>query len=184
MHEGAESPLALGAFFYDEITASKEALGVAIPPDAEMYTVQLLVRYATLAVDVPVDKPLALQWADANEVADPHARRREFLKLGDAALLKNGFLTEPDSKAVSSRYVCSIGGSAYAEVARLSSRAAAGAFVAISETFELLCRLMHEIRLRYAQWDLAQIALAGPDSPAAARRIREAGLVLIGPADA
>lgn len=184
MQPGIDPRLELGPFFHDELKAGKDDLGVDLSPEAEVYAVQLLVRYATLEVDVALHKPLALQWADAAEIRDAQARRHRFLRLGDAALLRAGFLREPDDRTVSEGYLCSMGQGAYIEVARLSNRAASSAFELLAEAFDRLCRVMREIRLRYARWDIGTIALVGEGSPAAAKRLGAEGLVLVSAADA
>ncbi len=178
MQPGNDSGLALGPFFHQELESGKRDLGVSVPAHAEVYAVQLLVRFATLEVDVALDRPLALQWADALEVGPRDERRRRFLRLGDAALLRNGFLHEPEDQRVSYGYIGRVGQHAFIEVARLSSRAASAAFDAIAASFETLCRLMLEIRLRYAKWDPGKLALT-PDSPAVLRRFEEEGLILM-----
>lgn len=183
MQPGFESGLPLSPFFHEEISVSKRELGITVAPEAEMYVVQLLVRYATAPLDVSLDRPLALQWADAHEIRDKQMRRRRFQRLGDAALLKEGILRAP-SRDVSSRYIQTIGRTAYTEVARLSTRAVAAAFDALVETFDAVCRLLLEIRLRYdAELDVGGLALVGQGSAAAARRLGDAGLVLLPVAD-
>ena len=72
------------------------------------------------------------------------------------------------------------------EVARLSSKAASAAFEMVVASFEVLCQLMLEIRMKYAKWEPAAFVLIGQRTPSStvARRLSESGLILLDEAEA
>ena len=110
------SSATVAEFFRECLTSAIKNQGVDTTEPTEFYLVNLLSNYTKAPVD---DEPLGLKLAQS-VYATPDERVRHLREVGDTSLYVSGFFSESlERKLVDVGYYIQLGGSAYAELARL-----------------------------------------------------------------
>lgn len=138
----------LAEFWRDEVVSALRARSVPAGDATEYYLVNLLVDFADpTRID---EEPLALKLAQAADAA-PEARARKLREIGDTSLYVSGFFADHlTRRTVDVGYYVSMGGSAYAQLARLPAGPGAlrEAWTELSAGFKAFVEVLVEIKGR------------------------------------
>src|SRR5687767_9766354 len=117
-----EKPGDLRAWFRERLTEALDRRSVPASETTQVYVVELLNRYAfTSPESASLDRPLALQLADAIEATGP-ARIRLLRIMGDTALYLSGFFSDHlEHRGVSRDYFVAMGERAYSSAGSLAA---------------------------------------------------------------
>jgi hypothetical protein len=131
-------------FFHDAVTAAMRNQRVDSSELTEFYLVNLLSDYARTPID---DAPLALRLSEA-ATALPEERARHLREIGDQSLYVSGFFSDSLQRSlVDVDYYIRIGGSAYAQLARMSAcgKPFGAVYVELSGKFPLFVDVLAEV---------------------------------------
>jgi hypothetical protein len=110
--------LSIREFFHEAVGAAMRNQGVDTSELTEFYLVNLLADYAHTPID---DAPLALKLGEAAQ-AMPGERARYLRDIGDQSLYVSGFFADSLQRSlVDVDYYIKIGGTAYAQLARMGA---------------------------------------------------------------
>lgn len=108
-------------WFRERLLTALETVQVPASETTQVYLVELLASFAVSTERAELDRPLALQLADAVE-ADGPEKIRILRSLGDTALYILGFFEDHlERRGLSRSYVVAMGGRAYSSVGALSA---------------------------------------------------------------
>lgn len=179
-------------FFHEAVTQALRSRDVAAAEPTEFYLVNLLVEF-TDARRVE-EEPLALKLIEANQAPTPDERARALKEVGDTSLYVSGFFAASLSRRlVDVDYYIQIGGSAYAQLARLiamtrgtATRFFREAYAELAHKFPQFVEVLGEVRAStdtagsndivklYDEWRRT-------GSEAIERRLRQLGVALDAP---
>ena len=109
----------LAEFFHDAIASAMRNQGVSTSEMTEFYLVNLLADSTTTTLS---REPLALRMGEA-ATAPPEERARALRHVGDSSLYISGFFSDSLQRSlVDVEYYITLGGSAYAQLARMPTR--------------------------------------------------------------
>jgi hypothetical protein len=152
----------------------------------QVYVVELLSRYATSPEQATLDRPLALQLADAAEASGTE-RIRLLRVMGDTALYLTGFFSDHlEHRGVSRAYFVAMGERAYSSAGALARFSPSEAvrhpvYEELAEDFERFVHALDDVRestsLRTPQ-DIVKLydRWRKTRSPRLAERLREEGV--------
>ncbi|MFO0693245.1 MAG: hypothetical protein U0230_06810 [Polyangiales bacterium] len=175
----------LRAYFAERLDLAARDSGQDLEPEARIYLLDMLVRYAAPDVLVDLDRPLAWLFRDAVEEPDRARRFERFRTLGDVALVRGGFLPEDlEGEGVPESYVAELGARGYlgASALRRERIGVGGPYEALGRGFRRALRLLTWVREDPETGTPVEIvrvfeAYQRGRSPRAARRLSRLGLV-------
>ncbi len=140
------TPIAsVDGFFHEVVTDALEAVHLTASEPTEWYLVSLLGDFAQGRI---TDEPLVVKLA-ASRDARPAERFRSLKEVGDTSLYVTGFFSESlGRKLVDVDYYCSLGSSAYAELAGRMSGSLTDVYLELSEKFPRFVDVLTEVRRR------------------------------------
>ena len=173
-------------WFRERLLAALQSIQVPASETTQVYLVELLASFAVGTDRAELDRPLALQLADAVD-ADGPEKIRILRSLGDTALYILGFFEDHlERRGLSRSYVVAMGGRAYSSVGALSAfspseAARRQAYAELADHFEGYVEAIDDVRegtaLRtpqeivrlYERWKRTR-------SPKLAQRLRREGV--------
>lgn len=121
-----EAQADLKGFFHERLGVALGRHGVRAADATRVYLVHLLSDLGATTDAVLLERPLALQLADASEAAGREKLRR-YRALGDTSLAVGGlFVEQLDRRGITPDYVASLGGRGYRSAAELARLGGAG----------------------------------------------------------
>lgn len=174
----------LRAYFAERLDLAARDSGAEVAPEAKVYLLDMLVRYATPDVLADLDRPLAWLFRDAVEEPDRARRFERFRTLGDVALVRGGFLPEDlEAESVPESYLAELGARGYlgASALRRERIGGGGPYEALGRGFRGALRLLTWVREDPEPGTPIEIVRAFEayqrgGSPRAARRLARLGL--------
>jgi hypothetical protein len=176
----------LRGWFRDRLMEALERRGLPASESAQVYVVELLHRFALRSEELPLDRPLALQLADANDANGPE-RIRLLRALGDTTLYLSGFFSDHlERRGVSRSYCVAMGERAYSSAGALAAYSPSDAvrkmvYEELADEFERFASALDDVResttMRTPQ-DIVKLydRWRRTRSPALAERLREEGV--------
>jgi hypothetical protein len=176
----------LRTWFRERLSEALDRQHLSASESTRLYVVELLHRFATSPEIRSLDRPLALQLADAAE-ANGIEKIRLLRIMGDTALYLSGFFSDHlERRGVNREYFVAMGGRAYSSASDLAQFSPAEAvrrpiYEELAEDFEAFAHALDDLREMtaartpqdivklYERWKRTR-------SPRLAERLREEGV--------
>lgn len=180
-------------WFHERLMAALDRQGLPTSETTQVYLVELLASFATDAARIALERPLALQLADAVEAEGPEKIRR-LRVMGDTALYSLGFFEDHlERRGVNRGYVVAMGGRAYSFASTLAAYSPVEGvrrpvYEELADGFEGFVEVLDDVResteMRTPQ-DIVKLyeRYKRTRSPRLAERLREEGVFLQVPSD-
>jgi hypothetical protein len=132
-------------YFHEVLSEAMRNQGVAASAHAEFYLVNLLAEYTHASLP---DEPLSLMLLQANE-AEPSVRLKKLRSIGDQTLYVTGFFADSlEHRCIDAEYYISIGGTAYASLARSGAQPWSETYKELATKFPQLVEVLAEVAQR------------------------------------
>jgi hypothetical protein len=146
MSDGSLIPhSSVSEYFHEVISEALRNQGVAASAHAEFYLVNLLCEYSHSSLS---DEPLTLLLLEANE-AEPSVRLRKLRRIGDHSLYVTGFFADSlERRRIDADYYITLGGTAYASLARSGAQPFCETYKELADNFPQLVEVLMEVSQR------------------------------------